>query len=292
VAQLKRTPAFGHAEPQLTNAEIKKVEESLPPAPDTSSWMKIKDGKKRLEAEKESRAADAAYRQKRQEAFDLAKAAKAKLESDPKLLAMKAKISWYVALISLPETDSTAQDRETNIGYAKASARQLIATFPTADAVQWANSVIGYFKSTATSDAVEQQAVAPWSAAAGIKVGDPGAKTTGQITIVIGDTLLTTRVNSDTIFQAGKSKFKTSRNFVGVTSKDSVVDPSVHRLISKRDDGNFAFDIDVEALDAGENPSVRRNTDFPLTSITPELIGNIVSARAAQDFSSGRNGKK
>lgn len=118
---------------------------------------------------------------------------------------------------------------------------------------------------------------------------DPGVKATGQITIVIGN-LLTTSVPTGTIFKTGSIEYVTTRSFVGVTTAEAVLDETIHRLILPRKDGDFGFVIDVEAVQAGDIYSVRRNTDFPIDTILPAPTG-IVQAYATQDFSTGRNGQ-
>ncbi len=116
---------------------------------------------------------------------------------------------------------------------------------------------------------------------------DPGIKATGQITIVV-ENLLTTAVPISTTFTTGSISYQTTRSFVGVTTPESVLDPTIHRLILRRNDGFYGFVIDVDAVEAGAIYSVRRNTDFPVAGIAPAPTG-IVSAYATQDFAAGRN---
>lgn len=118
-------------------------------------------------------------------------------------------------------------------------------------------------------------------------VRDDGAEASGQVVIVI-DNDLTTPVPVNTIFTSGGLTYTTGRSFVGVTTAEAVLDPSIHRLITPRTDGEFGFVIDVVATAPGEIYKLRRNTVFPVDEITPKPAG-ILQAYAAQDFTSGRN---
>lgn len=112
---------------------------------------------------------------------------------------------------------------------------------------------------------------------------NPGAKATGQVTLVIQN-LLTTSVPQGTVFTANGLTYVTTATFVGVTTA-AAVSNSNQRLIVKRADGLFAFTVPVVASDVGSNYNAKRSTRFTLD---PAPAG-IVDAFATADFSAGLN---
>jgi len=116
-------------------------------------------------------------------------------------------------------------------------------------------------------------------------VRDTGAKSTGQVTIVLS-ALVTTTVAYLTKFTVGTTSFITTKTFIGVTSAESVLDSTYQRLIVERNDGTYSFVIDVEAEQAGAAYTLKANTNFDAVDAEP---ANMVIAYATQDFTSGRD---
>lgn len=111
---------------------------------------------------------------------------------------------------------------------------------------------------------------------------DDGAKAAGQVRIIIS-ALVTTPVDSGSIFTANDLQFRSTRAFVGVTSASSVIGTG-SRLISARSDGNYEFLVDVEADDTGTEYNVAIGQRFTVSPTIPRLI----DVQAAIDFSGGR----
>lgn len=112
---------------------------------------------------------------------------------------------------------------------------------------------------------------------------NPGSFSIGQITIIIQN-LLTTPINQGTIFTANGLTYTNALSFVGVTTQAAVVS-NQQRLIVPRNDGTFAFTIDVTATAVGQAYNAKRATQFAVNPAPP----GIIEAVAAQDFINGTN---
>lgn len=115
-------------------------------------------------------------------------------------------------------------------------------------------------------------------------VRDTGSKASGQITVVVSESILTT-IASDTIFTSiTGEQFTTVQAFNGVTSS-ALIATTADRLLVQRADGNYAFTIDVVALNEGVDGQVRKSIRF---SAEPEPP-NVVDIFAAADFTGGKS---
>jgi hypothetical protein len=108
-----------------------------------------------------------------------------------------------------------------------------------------------------------------------------GTNATGLVAIII-NTLTTTAVPLETLFEANGLHFVITQPYIGVTTAEAVV-TSGERLIEAREDGTYVFTVPVTAVDVGEHYRVERGTRF---TATPG-ISNLVEIQAAQDFSGG-----
>lgn len=108
----------------------------------------------------------------------------------------------------------------------------------------------------------------------------PGAKASGQITVVI-TSQVTITLSVDTVFESGGVKFKLPNNVVAVAA-GAVEDPNVQKAMIRRQDGTYQFIVDVAAVADGFSP-IRRNALF---SINPSPVG-FITAFAVTDFDSG-----
>jgi hypothetical protein len=111
---------------------------------------------------------------------------------------------------------------------------------------------------------------------------DTGAEATGQIRIIVTDQVVTP-VDSGATFTANGLEFTATQSFVGVTAANNVINTG-SRLITARNDGNYEFLIDVEAVATGTEYNVAAGTRFTTTATIPRLVDAI----AAGDFSGGR----
>lgn len=114
-----------------------------------------------------------------------------------------------------------------------------------------------------------------------------GTKATGQVTIVIKN-LLTTAVPVGTTFVFNNLSFVTTTSFVGVTTAEAAnIDPTTQRQIFARSgSSDYAFVVDVEAVEAGDLYKIRRNSTA--SSMSPSPSG-FITAYATADFSLGSN---
>lgn len=111
----------------------------------------------------------------------------------------------------------------------------------------------------------------------------PGALATGQITIVIAN-LITTPVQSGTIFAANGFTYQTTQSYVGVVDPAAITSGQQF-LIVKRPDGLFAFTIPVVATAVGTLYNAKQGTRF---TSAPTIAG-VVDLFATADFSGGLN---
>lgn len=110
-----------------------------------------------------------------------------------------------------------------------------------------------------------------------------GTRAQGQVTIVISN-LLATTIEASTVFEALGLRYAPLTTYVGVTTQEAVTSDQ-SRLIVARSDGTFAFTVQVEAADVGEQYQLKRGTRFALDPVPPGFI----DAFATDDFSDGTN---
>ena len=110
-----------------------------------------------------------------------------------------------------------------------------------------------------------------------------GATARGQVTIEI-NTSNTTTIGAGQILEAVGEQFGSDFSFV---AKDdpALINSFTDRLIQPLANGNFAFQIDVTAVNEGVDGNIRKDSAFSLTS--PPL--NFVKAYATDDFLGGTN---
>lgn len=105
----------------------------------------------------------------------------------------------------------------------------------------------------------------------------------GQITIVI-DSTVTTTIGAGAIVEANGNQYTSNSAFVAKDAQENI-QASTDRLIQTLADGNFAFVIDVTAVEEGPDSNVRKDTAFTLQE--PPL--NFVKAFATSDFIGGKS---
>jgi uncharacterized phage protein gp47/JayE len=110
-----------------------------------------------------------------------------------------------------------------------------------------------------------------------------GAASRGQVTIEIENNNTTT-IGAGQILEANGQQFTSDSSFVAKADPANVVDPS-DRLIQPLQNGNFAFQINVTAVEEGVDANIRKDSAFILTN--PPV--NFVKAYATDDFIGGTN---
>lgn len=109
----------------------------------------------------------------------------------------------------------------------------------------------------------------------------PGQTATGGMTIVVS-TLATVTIGAGEIYEANGVQFAPQQAYVARTSA-SAVQSSSDRVLTQLADGNWAFTIDVTAIESGETGNIVKDT-----LLVPETQpANFVKAYAAEDFSGG-----
>jgi len=108
----------------------------------------------------------------------------------------------------------------------------------------------------------------------------PGAKATGEVTIVVTDSITVT-IGIGAVFEAQGLRFITTRVFTGKTS--GRIDDPGDRLLTQTADGNWAFTIEVQAEQEGEQYQIKKDT-----LIVPLVLPlNYRTSFAANDFEGG-----
>jgi len=108
-----------------------------------------------------------------------------------------------------------------------------------------------------------------------------GTKATGQVVIVLSVNV-TTPLSGSVTFTTNDQVFQVTQPFIGVTNADNIVS-SRDRLITARDDGTYAFVVDVEAVETGGAGKVRQGATFTLSP----PVANMTAAYAETDFNEG-----
>ena len=108
-----------------------------------------------------------------------------------------------------------------------------------------------------------------------------GSKSSGQVVIVLA-LAVTTPLSDSVTFTTNEQVFKVTGPFIGVTNADNIVS-SHDRLITERDDGSYAFVVDVTAIADGSAGQVKQGATF---TVNPP-IANMTRNYAETDFNEG-----
>jgi len=110
-----------------------------------------------------------------------------------------------------------------------------------------------------------------------------GAAATGEVTIVINRPISVT-VGSGAVFVANGRRFSANSAFTAKPEAAQINGPT-DRLLTRLNDGNYAFTIDVTAADEGTESLIAKNT-----LVVPVAQPNgYVTSYATSDFSGGLN---
>lgn len=108
-----------------------------------------------------------------------------------------------------------------------------------------------------------------------------GTSASGTITIVISEAL-TTSIPSGAIFTSGSLQFAAPTAYVAVADEANATADN-DRVLVERADGNYAFNIDLEAVEPGLAGMLKRGT-----ALTASFsIRNLVTIYVAEDFTGG-----
>jgi len=110
---------------------------------------------------------------------------------------------------------------------------------------------------------------------------ESGSKAVGTLTIVVEDSF-PVAIAGGTVFTAGSQQFITTGAFLAVADLANATAEN-DRLLVERSDGSFAFNIDVEAVEAGVASMLKRGT--MLTASV--AIRKLVIIYAESDFTGG-----
>ncbi len=110
-----------------------------------------------------------------------------------------------------------------------------------------------------------------------------GTAASGPVTIVVSR-LATVSVVGGSVFEANGQQFQATQAFTGRASSQAVAG-SGDRVLSPLGDGTYAFTISVEAVTAGTDGLLRKDTLL----VPQSSILNFVKAYAAADFTGGSN---
>lgn len=110
---------------------------------------------------------------------------------------------------------------------------------------------------------------------------DPGAKSTGEITVIVNEDA-TVVIPANLIFEASGVEFAADSAFTGRPTGSAVVSIT-DRVLQALGDETFAFTITATAVEEGPSGNVRRGTKLVPAAI-PERF---VTAFATRDFSDG-----
>lgn len=109
----------------------------------------------------------------------------------------------------------------------------------------------------------------------------PGRLAAGEVTVVVSDDVTVT-IPQGSVWEAQGRQYTTPRVFTAKLEEAQVILIG-DRLLRQTQDGNWAFTIDVEAVEEGPEYAVRKDTLVVPVSVPP----NYVSSYAAGDFSAG-----
>jgi hypothetical protein len=110
----------------------------------------------------------------------------------------------------------------------------------------------------------------------------PGSRARGHVTIILRDDVTVT-IAAGSVFEAQGKRFLATRVFSAKVEESSINEPG-DRLLSPTGDGHFAFTIEVEAEEEGEEYEIKKDTlVVPLSPPTA-----YVTSFASQDFQGGR----
>lgn len=108
-----------------------------------------------------------------------------------------------------------------------------------------------------------------------------GSAARGTITIVVSEAI-PTAIPSGAVFSSGTSQFRTASSYLAVTTESNQVSDT-DRLLVERSDGNYAFNIDIVAVEPGVAGMLKRGT-----LLTASFnIQNLVTIFVESDFSGG-----
>jgi hypothetical protein len=110
-----------------------------------------------------------------------------------------------------------------------------------------------------------------------------GAQATGQVTIVL-DASVSVTISQGAIFSSQGLQFFSVAAFVSRLSQ-ATVQSSNDRLLTQLDDGNYAFTIDVKAVEVGSAGRLSRNASILPDQLPPHYLTSYATA----DFLGGEN---
>jgi hypothetical protein len=108
-----------------------------------------------------------------------------------------------------------------------------------------------------------------------------GAAATGQATIVVSE-LATVSVPNGAIFEANGLQFTSDAAYIARTASENVLSDT-DRLLTSLGDGNYAFQIDVTAVEEGVAGQISKDT----VMVPQVTLANFVRAYATSDFTGG-----
>lgn len=111
----------------------------------------------------------------------------------------------------------------------------------------------------------------------------PGTLAIGSVTIVLNNDITVTLALGAN-FQANGKRFVTPQVYTAKTEESQVI-ASGDRLLRALGNGNFAFDIEVEAVEEGEDSRLTKDTVIVPNVLPP----GYVTSYAASDFVGGKN---
>lgn len=108
-----------------------------------------------------------------------------------------------------------------------------------------------------------------------------GRKAAGEVTVVVSDDVTVT-IGQGAAWEARGKQYVTTRVFTAKTEESQILSLG-DRLLTPTADGNFAFTIEVEALDEGADSNVTKDTLVAPVNVPT----GYVTSYAAADFSAG-----
>lgn len=108
-----------------------------------------------------------------------------------------------------------------------------------------------------------------------------GRKAIGEVTVVVSDDITVT-IGQGSVWEARGQQYVTTRVFTAKAEEAQVITDG-DRLLTATADGNWAFTIEVEAIDEGAESNVTKDT-----LVAPLVVpANYVTSYAAGDFEAG-----
>lgn len=111
----------------------------------------------------------------------------------------------------------------------------------------------------------------------------PGAQATGDVTVILSADVTVT-IAQGSIWEADGKQFVTPQAFTAKVEEGQVIG-SGDRLLAETAEGNWAFTITLEAVEAGADSELRKDT-----LVVPQVVPpNFLTAVVANDFTGGRD---